>query len=435
MKTVGRLLLVLLFCLSGAVAVAQHQPLRVAGAGDEERSWPVELLGVQYYVSRPHATELLRFLDPELRVSWDPSTGIFRAESSTRSFSLTRQDNYLIFNNAMIETPGRLVAARGQIFVPLSSLFEILRRLGDVRSNIQDFLREAPAPGAGDAVDAGDGEDRLPLYLPGEAPGVDIRSIVDSIALISGEKATPSADFNAQLRLAAKPLLERQTIVIDPQPRSLRIALDGDEGMARPGTAADPGPDLTLRIARRCREILAQHQSVRIVLTRENQYEAPPLDERLRVINGSDARALICLRVDQSPFPENRGYRIHVAHRAVDPEGMQFYSVKRQKPGALPLSAQYTPYDNLSLVFSRLMDGEFLRAGMVPASDKIKLAPLWLLKRAAMPALSISIGYSSNSGDLDRFADDRHVESVAASLAQGILALHQWLEQTALEAE
>ncbi|MFP4380572.1 MAG: N-acetylmuramoyl-L-alanine amidase [Candidatus Sumerlaeia bacterium] len=428
---VGIASLCLIFYLGHFVGAQQEpQQLRVIPASGPEMQYDVETLGSDYYLSRLNTTNLLKNIEPTSRISWDAAAGALRIEAEDKTFSLSRQDNILIYNNSMIETPGRLVAARGQVFVPLSSLYEILRRMGGLRSNITEFLTDSTSPDA----DGGDDADDFDPAFSGNTSRIDIGSVIESLALITGEKAPQQSEFSAQLRLSAEPLLERRTIVIDPQPRQIRIRHEGDAGLTRPGTSSDPGPDLTLKIAKRCREMLERHENIKIVLTRENQYESPPLEDRLRVINASKARALFCLRLDYSAVESNRGFRIYSVHRAIDPSARAYFSARRETPGTLPLDVQYTPYENLSLILAQLADDELRRAGLNPGEEKIKLAPFFLLKRAAMPSVSLSLGYSSNPDDRQNFSDPVYVDSAAASLAQSILAYNRWLEQLGLEA-
>jgi len=408
------------FLMPPALVPAQDQVLRVTLPSGAEQTCPVEGVGLGLYISRPRLDDVFRAVDPKVEAAWDASSGIYRVKMEGRDFSLFRDRSILLYNQAIIETAASLKVARGQVFIPLGSVDQILRRLDGVQSNAGTLLESSPGGPAPTPGGPGGSSE-----MPGELRSVDISGLVESLRPTGGESALTKTQFEQDIRRAAQRLLARKTILIDPE------ASPAPSG-AFPRPGEDPGRDLTFRVAKRCQEILSANTSLRIELTRDSASAAPLLKERLQKVNTSGAKALICLRVDESAFPANAGYRLFTVHEAVDPEGRRYHS-GTGRPDQLPPQVQYLPFENVSLVLGRLLDTEMIRGGLVPARDRARLAPYYLLKRAAMPSASVCLGYWSNPGDLARLRDESYVDSAAKSLAQGLILFDRFLEEIGLE--
>jgi len=409
------------FQIFPAFVAAQDQVLRVTLPSGAEQTCPVEGVGLGLYISRPRLDDVLRAVDPKVEATWDASSGIYHVKMGGRDFSLFRDRSILLYNQAIIETGASLKVARGQVFIPLGSVDQILRRLDGVQSNAGTLLESLPGGPVPTPASGPGGSSET----PGELRAVDISGLVESLRPTGGESALTKTQFEQDIRQAAQRLLARKTILIDPQ------ASPAPSG-AFPRPGEDPGPDLTFRVAKRCQEILSANTSLRIELTRDSPSAAPLLKERLQKVNTSGAKALICLRMDESTFPANAGYRLFTVHEAVDPEGRRYHA-GTGKPDQLPPQVQYLPFENVSLVLARLLDSEMIRGGLVPARDRSRLAPYYLLKRAAMPSASVCLGYWSNPGDLARLRDESYVDSAAKSLAQGLILFDRFLEEIGLE--
>jgi N-acetylmuramoyl-L-alanine amidase len=422
-----RFFLVSLFLLPllGTVAPprAEAEALQVTAPSGAVLTYPIYTLRGTRHVAINHFSEMLRAVDPEARIRWNATTGVYEATALGVSFSLFREQSVLICNNALIETREPLAVARGQVFVPLDSLDKVLQRFENVRSNISE-LAASTVPAGPDASEAERGPNALQPVAP--TPTVDFKALFPLSAPTQGSSDTPQPDLERDLRHAVRPLVERDTIVIDPQPPGLPERADGvDEG--------NVGADLTLRVAERCRDILASRPGVTVVLTRESETRNPSVPERLKIANSPGAKALVCLRMDASPFPDKRGFRLYTVHEAVDPEGRRYHG-RQDIPGALPQSSAYLPYQNVSLVLAQILEAEMTRGGLATAPAALRLAPFYLLKRAAAPSVSISLGYLDQAGRFSSQDEEYLVNAAASSLAQGLLYYNSWIEEMAGEA-
>ncbi|NQU42172.1 N-acetylmuramoyl-L-alanine amidase [bacterium] len=406
------------------VAGAQPVSLEIMASGTGEMAYAVENLSGGLYLSVSRTNELLRRIDPMAEIRWDAVTGLYRAQVQDKEFSLFRDRAVVVYNQALIDTDRPLLAARGQVFVPLSSLAEMLKRLEGVESNTAALLGpERPGPVETPPVSL------LP-QIDTTAPGVNMGSLVETFRLISGGENLSEDEVRQDFRLGARPLLARKVVVLDPE--IVRASAESEAALPRPGDSREEGVDLTLRIAERCRALLVDNPSISVVLTRDSLGASPSQPERLAVINGSGAKALISLRYDWSDFSENSGYRLFTVHEAVDPEGRRYHG-RHEEPWRLPLEVQYVPYENLSLALAEFVDAELSRAGFPAAAEKRRLAPFYLLRRASMPSVSVALGYTSHGEDRRRMEEDRYVEFVAQSLAQALLLFDRWLNQVWLE--
>jgi len=165
------------------------------------------------------------------------------------------------------------------------------------------------------------------------------------------------------------------------------------------------------------------------VLTRNSAAAAPDLGGRLSILTGAVGRALVALRVDSSPVASNSGYRIFTAGATLDPLSKQYGG--GQSPVSLPSEMAYLPYQELSVELARMVDTELARAGLTGAPDRLRQAPFYLLRRADMPAVCLTLGYGSNDRDRSRMNDAAFVESAARAVAQALLDLDRRLQETA----
>jgi N-acetylmuramoyl-L-alanine amidase len=164
------------------------------------------------------------------------------------------------------------------------------------------------------------------------------------------------------------------------------------------------------------------------VLTRSTGKAAGTLDERVNAINTAGAKALVCLRFDWSEYPENSGYRIYAMHEAVDPEALQLRGAPDAPAGpALPQALAYLPYENASLVLARWIGKELDNSGLTAAPDPLTLAPHYLLRRAAMPAVTLSLGSWTCDADRASMSQADFAETLGRSLAQALLNYDDWL--------
>ncbi len=348
-------------------------------------------------------------------------------------------------NQTLFEASEPLRVAGGQYYIPLRSLQLILDHYEGVKSNIPELLtttapvaQPTPAqitqpPVVGALAPANPVSSSVAAVTPG--PGLappplpdflqaDPRDISEAILNQMGSDSAANTASRGPLKSAAAPLFARRFIVLDPQADSKALAAAADA----------PPSDLTYQIATRCRDLLAQAQTVEVYLVTKSASENQTPDQRLLALNAIGGKALISLRLDWSPFEDNRGYRIFTAHEAVDSEGLE-----RQRaaiaatPGAFPPppAPAYLQYDSISLVLASLLDLQMKRINQMPPANfkPVKQAPFYLLKRASMPAATLSLGYWSNPADRSYLSSQDYVEQSALALARTIVLYDRWLRQ------
>ncbi|MFW6303025.1 MAG: hypothetical protein ACOC2L_00260, partial [Candidatus Sumerlaeota bacterium] len=309
-------------------------------------SYPVEMLWAGPSISTTQFASLLRDFDRDAEVEWDASTGVLNATVDRHQVSLFLRERTLIFDKAALDVDQRLIEARGQIYITLNVLDTVLARFEHVETNIESLLKRyrpeepqmeesAPQPSL---VDPG----------ASDVEPVDSRALQEMLRVWSGRDDIALARIETDLRLVAGPLASRKTIVLDP-----RVLSDSMVSRVRTEEVIPDPPDLTLQIARRTSDLLADHPAVKIVLTREDGSTPTPA-ERVEAVNTSGAKALVTLALSWSEFPEIGGYQLYTIHQAVDPQGLELGSRMYRSPelGAR-LESAYIPYQHMSLVLSR----------------------------------------------------------------------------------
>lgn len=379
--------LILLGLILPFAARAQVQSLWVQLEDGREFIWPVDRLHGKWYLSLGHLEELLLVLEPDLVSHLDEAEGIFQANAENFRLSLFQNQNHLLFNHSLIQTPASTVKRNGDFFVPLATLKTLFDKLRLPKHNLSEMLGQDEAS----QLPATQDKEEASLFLPGER---------------------------------ARNLLLRRVILLDPQPAPSRIQDGGDAQLSRPEADSLSGPDLTRELARRVQDMAAIRLGMECVLTHEP--DAPnSLEERVRLINTTPARALVCLRLDNSAFTDASGFRLFYAHSGLDPKSGAYGNDDAQP---LPLAFQFMPWQDYSLDLCRQMETELLRAGLLAATPRIQPAPFYLLRRAPMPALSVSLGYRSNPEDRARLTDNRFISMTAAAIVQALANFEQQLQ-------
>ncbi|MBN1868689.1 N-acetylmuramoyl-L-alanine amidase [Candidatus Sumerlaeota bacterium] len=407
---------------------AQDGPLTIHLADGRNVACPVQSIGTERYVSVSNVNDLLRILDPSAATQWNASTGVYRAQAAGCDFSLYQRQAMLLCNNAIIQVRLPLLAARGTVFIPLDSLARVLKYFEGVEAEIPRLESRVP----GTTYSAPDPANGFPQAVDSTqvVPSDFAESVQEVVDATTPAEAEDAAHLARDLDRAVGLLTGRTTVVIDPEPADLTPMDWAAEGAPAQGGGAGAGPsgsDLTLRVARRCREILASNPAFQVVLTRDSDTEKASMDKRIQIANISRPRALVCLRVDGSGFKAPGGYRLYTVHEAVDPSAPD--AATRDSLGKTAAAeAAYVPYENAGLLLARLLDEEMVRGGLVRGLGGLRLAPFYVPKRVAAPSVTVSLGYLSNEADSARFGEAAYVEAAAASLAQGLLRFGHWLD-------
>lgn len=328
------------------------------------------------YFSLPELTGLLKETGEGFQVEWDDTFGVLRISRGPDNYSLFLDKSTLLVNTQILEVeePVRVIA--GEILVPLSSL-KILNRLWKVFT----FETEAKAP---------------------TQPKTKTPSPTPSKAVPESRPAPPPA----------LPKTRFMRVVLDPATESLKW-----EDLANQSHVAPSQESVTLEIALTIKRILEREGSVEVILTSHGN-ESPSMREKIERINTSGGDVLVCLRLNASEFETVGGVDILVTSGVLDPESE---NLKQPAGGeALPVSRAYLPYQRQSLVLGTEMAAQLEKAVSVRVGP-ITPAPLYLLKRSAMPSVMVTCGYVTNARDAVLLSKDRTIESLSRAIAGALL--------------
>ncbi|AXA36887.1 MAG: N-acetylmuramoyl-L-alanine amidase [Candidatus Hydrogenedentota bacterium] len=200
--------------------------------------------------------------------------------------------------------------------------------------------------------------------------------------------------------------LQIQRVVIDPD--------DGDE--AEPSGEARRASMLTLELAQRLKARL-QAAGLEVILTREDLRRVPP-PKKVELVTNSGAQLLVSLRVGNSATAEAQGVCVMYPSDTVD------YAVGRPTEkgpdDTLPLDQVYRPFQERSRTLASLCLTA-LRGAVPPEHASMLAAPLYLHRRAPMPAVLVVVGYLSNPSDRARLLDPQRQDEFVEMLATPIL--------------
>ncbi|MCX7014844.1 MAG: N-acetylmuramoyl-L-alanine amidase, partial [Candidatus Sumerlaeota bacterium] len=137
--------------------------------------------------------------------------------------------------------------------------------------------------------------------------------------------------------------------------------------------------------------------------------------------NSSASDALIELTVNVSPFRNLTGMRIWTAHEAGDGAARP-----AEKGGGygLPTAFNYLPYEEYSLLLASMIYGGLNKVGAF-RTRPVEIAPSYLLRRVAMPAVAISLGYASNDKERERISRADFAAEAANAIAGALIQMQQ----------
>ena len=333
------------------------------------------------YISLKELTRLLSESGSRLSTEWDGTFGVLRFTRDQDSYSLFLDKTTLLVNSRIlnVDEPVRLIA--GEVLIPFSS-FKTLNTMWKIytfqeEKKIKEKEEPTPSP--------------TPL-----APSIPVSRERISKPQPTQTPRAPSPGF--------------MKIVIDPASEPLKW------DKASPGTSLRPSQDvLTHEIAAGIKKILDQEAGIGVMLT-HGKGEALTLEEKIERVNTSGADALVALRLNASQYENLEGVEIFLASESVDP-GSQG---AKKAGGIFPLAFAYIPYQRDSLVLANAVLEEMDRSGSIRVGP-ITPAPVYLLKRAAMPSVLISCGYISSPRDASQLSRERYRDTLARAIAGAIM--------------
>lgn len=233
-------------------------------------------------------------------------------------------------------------------------------------------------------------------------------------------RAAFSADSNAGTRKEG-----RDVIVIDPG--------HGGEDSGALGPGGIEEKKITLSVAKKLAEILAERLGCVVLLTRTDDTFVP-LRERTAFANRSDADIFISIHANAAHSTTASGVEtFFLSYEATDDEAKRLAAIENSSvsdaygPGELSDDVQAILFDleqSLSHHESSAL-AESLQSSMVSVlgmEDRgVKQAPFVVLAGAAMPAVLVEVGFISNRADENRLAASKNQLKIADSIARGVM--------------
>ncbi len=229
------------------------------------------------------------------------------------------------------------------------------------------------------------------------------------------------------LEVAYNPELQRVRIVETKDTRPRVRPLEGFLVVVNPGHGGtDRGyqgsdgileKEITLAIAKHV-ETYCQQNGIRVVLTRDGDYERRPL-ERVQIANQSGGQLFLSLHCNASYSAEAEGTHLYVNssmwHRQSDDSVSSAGSATRERK-ITALSQE--DFLNQSLDFASILR-EQLKTSTENRTPLTEI-PLTTLSEVYMPALLIELGYLSNAADLEKLTNFDSQAAIAESIGAAI---------------
>jgi len=247
----------------------------------------------------------------------------------------------------------------------------------------------------------------------------------EALPLAAAAEPSPSPSASAAPRAPVAEGPPIRTVVIDP-------GHGGDDvGAKGPGGALEK--DVTLAIARKVRQAVANALGVQAFLTRDKDQEVA-LDERAAVANNYKSDLFISIHANASRAQGARGSEVYfLSYQASDDESRR---VAALEGGAVPAtaSASAAPGSDVALILWDMAQAEHLEESSslasriqdelaeVTGSERrgIKQAPFRVLVGAAMPAVLVEVAFISNAEEEKLLVSDAYQARIAAAVVRGI---------------
>ena len=176
--------------------------------------------------------------------------------------------------------------------------------------------------------------------------------------------------------------------------------------------------EITLAVAKHV-ETYCQQNGIRVVLTRDGDYERRPL-ERVQIANQSGGQLFLSLHCNASYTAEAEGIHLYVNssmwHRQSDDSTSSAGSATDQRE-IMTLSQE--DFLNQSRDFASILREQLKTSteNLTPLTE----IPLTTLSEVYMPALLIELGYLSNAADLEKLTNFDSQGAIAESIGEAIV--------------
>jgi len=170
--------------------------------------------------------------------------------------------------------------------------------------------------------------------------------------------------------------------------------------------------DITLAVAQKIRQKLADSGKVRIELTRTSD-QAVPVSERVKKAESARADLFISLHVNAGFGRNARGFEVYFP-------GFRGSSSKGDGSSEIVRDMVRTQYLNESIKFGRILLKEM--ETVYPRRDRgLREAPIRILRDLTIPAVLLEMGFATESRDRKELLEPVRQKAVAEAIAKSIL--------------
>lgn len=372
---------------------------------------PLSQIDGIYYVSMKDMMNVLKQTDSSSQMLFDDQFGALRIKINGKSYSFFKDKPQLVIEQNLVQSDYPLKIIQGQVLIPVSSV-SLLNQYAEI-FDIGALPVNSSAPDAKIEPKPDVVEDLTEKSAKQEIENFSmVFDAAEDNKIVSGKTDPKTLSSKEILK---KALLESPSktkrIYIEPDyfyPDSEKTRIEGFSPL-----------EITLNIANRIKQVLSAGGGGIEVVIADKSLSEMPLEQRINKINSSGADIFIALGCDFSNFEKNAGMQIYTVHSAIDTEGRQFNLTQLNKY-AIPDYLSYLPHQHLNLILCSKLFDEI--KNNVPVEAKgVRLAPLYMLKRSAMPSAYLLLGYANNPKDVQLMKNPSFQEIVARSVAGAIL--------------
>lgn len=234
-----------------------------------------------------------------------------------------------------------------------------------------------------------------------------------------------------------EPLTPPATPIQPPPPPSKSfktIVLDPGHGGKDPGAHGQRGTeekDITLKVARKLRDLLSKQPGLRVLMTRDRDVFVE-LEDRAKFANGEGADLFVSIHVNSHPQRSVKGLEIYHFGEAKDQRALEVAA----RENGTPLNTTGVGWEYLvaDLLTAKKIEASLELAwnakeamvahlnGTYSMTDHgVKTAPFYVLRFTSMPSILAEIAYISNQGEEELLRSSHFTARVAESLQEGIL--------------
>jgi len=216
---------------------------------------------------------------------------------------------------------------------------------------------------------------------------------------------------------------EIETICIDPGHGGNDLGAVSKNGLNE--------KDLTLKIAKKLKNILIEKLGLRVIMTRTEDTEVS-LNSRVSIANNQKAQIFVSIHINSSYKRSARGSEtFFVSLKATDPDAFELAQKENQSFKEIEKMAGN---DSLKLILWNMAQTEYIKESSVLAeyiqnelnilldtkNRGVKQAPFRVLMRAAMPAVLIEVAFLSNPYEENKLRKEEFLNKVAYAIYRGI---------------